>query len=309
MKIKREHKTGIIVLLALSAAIWGFNYLKGVDLFSNYNTFYAVTDNVEGVIASTPVTLKGIEIGNVEGLRFYDEMRQTMMIIRINDKYQFSKDSKIKVYGGNIMGGKSIAIVPGNDSQPATDKDTLQILKEPGMLELVNNRLTPLQDKVENALIETNKLLNGLNNVLNPKVQQSIVNSTLNLEKTLQNFNQASSEVNQLLAKNQEHFNKSFENIDKASANFVSLSDSLKQINIGNVVADLNKTIDKINISIDKLNRGEGTMAKMMNDKELYENLSKSTKELELLLKDIRNNPKRYVHFSVWGRKDKKDEK
>jgi phospholipid/cholesterol/gamma-HCH transport system substrate-binding protein len=309
MKLKREHKTGIIVLLTLIAAIWGFNYLKGKDLLNKYNTYYAITDNVEGVVKSTPVTLKGIEIGNVEGMHFYNGIEKTIITIRVKTDYAFSEDSQVKVYGGNIMGGKSVAIVPGTSSKMAIDKDTLQLLKEPGMLELVNTRLTPLQDKLELTLNETNKLLGGLNNVLNPKVQHSLINSTVSLEKMLRNFNNTSVKIDQLLAKNQDHFNKSFENIDKASANFVTLTDSLKQINIGNVVADLNKTIDKINISIDKLNRGEGTMAKMMNDKELYENLSKSTKELELLLKDIRNNPKRYVHFSVWGRKDKKEKK
>jgi len=309
MKLKREHKTAIIVILALVAAIWGFNYLKGRDLLNKYNTFYAITDNVEGIVASTPVTLKGIEIGNVEGLHFYNGIEKTMITLRVKDDYKFSKDSKIRVYGGNFMGGKSVAIVPGTSSQLAVDKDTLQIMKEPGMLELVNNRLTPLQDKFETTLIETNKLLGGLNNVLNPKVQHSLINTTADLEKMMRSLKTTTARVDRLLAKNQAHFDKSLENIDKLSANFVTLSDSLKQIQVGKLVKGLNQTIEKINISIDKMNRGDGTIAKLMNDKQLYENLAKSTKELELLLKDMRENPKRYVHFSVWGRKDKKDKK
>ncbi len=309
MKLKREHKTAIIVILALIAAIWGFNYLKGKDLLNKYNTYYAITDNVEGVVTSIPVTLKGIEIGNVEGMQFHNGIEQTIILIRVKDKYHFSEDSQIKVYGGNFMGGKSVAIVPGTSSQLAVDKDTLQILNEPGMLELVNNRLTPLQDKLEMTLNKTNKMLSGLNNVLNPKVQHSLINTTADLEIMMRSLKSTSARVDQLLVKNQEHLNQSFENIDKLSANFLMLSDSLKQIEVGSVVKGLNRTIEKINISIDKMNRGDGTMAKLMNDKVLYENLAKSTKELELLLKDMRENPKRYVHFSVWGRKDKKDKK
>ena len=209
MKIKREYKAAIIVLLALVAAIWGFNYLKGRDIFNSYNTYYAVTDNVEGVVKSTPVTIKGIQIGNVEGLQFYNGIEQTLLVLRVNASYNFAKDSKIKIYGGNIMGGKSVAVIPGSATQMAQDADTLVVLKEPGMLELVNTRLTPLQDKLESTLSKTNELLTGLNNVLNPKTQQSLINSTADVEKMIHSFKNTAAQINQLMLKNQTHIDAS----------------------------------------------------------------------------------------------------
>jgi len=309
MNIKREYKTGIIVITALVLFIWGFNYLKGKDVFKSYNTYYAVTDNVEGLVKSTPVTLKGIQIGTLEDLRFYNGIDKTLIVLNIDDDFIFSKDSKVKIYGGNIMGGKSVAIVPGTSRQMAKDGDTLQVMKMPGMFDLVNDRLTPLQDKLERILTSTDTLLLGLNNVLNPETQKHLNKGIADLETTIHHFKNTSIALDNMLKNNQKHLQTSLKNVDKITTDFSVLSDSLKQIKVGKLVNELNQTIVKLNRSLDKLNKGDGTMAKLMNDKKLYENLERSTKELELLLKDLRENPKRYVHFSIWGRKDKKKNK
>jgi phospholipid/cholesterol/gamma-HCH transport system substrate-binding protein len=306
MNIKNEYKAAFIAIVSLILFIWGFNYLKGKDILKKYNTFFAVTDNVEGLVKSTPVTLKGIQIGTLEDLKFYNGIDKTLIVLNINDEFVFSKDSKIKIYGGNIMGGKSVAIVPGNSPEMAKDGDTLTIMKMPGMFDLVNDKLTPLQDKFERILTSTDTLLLSINHILNPTTQNNIKNTLADLEITIRHFKNTTAQFDALMKNNQSHLNKSFENVDKLTSDFAVLSDSLKQIKIGEIVQNLNTTIAKLNAGLDKLNKGDGTMAKLMNDKKLYENLERSTKELELLLKDLRENPKRYVHFSIWGRKEKK---
>lgn len=307
MKIKREYKTALIVITALALFIWGFNYLKGKDIFKTYNTYYAITDNVEGIVNSTPVTLKGIQIGNVENMKFYNGLEKTMLILNIDSDYKFSKDSKVKVYGGNIMGGKSVAIVPGNSGKIAKNGDTLQVLKMPGMFDLVNDRITPLQEKLDRILSSTDTLLSGINNILNPANQKHLSTTIADLSVLTGQFKQTSYKINKLLEQNQTQLNNSLANIDKITGNFVQVSDSLKHLKTGKLVNDLNNTISKLNTSLDQLNKGNGTMAKLMNDEKLYKNLERSTKELELLLKDLREHPKRYVHFSLWGRKEKKE--
>ena len=305
MKIKREHKTALIVITALALFIWGFNYLKGKDIFKSYNTYYAVLDNVEGVVQSTPVTLKGIQIGTVDDLKFYNGIQKTMMVLNIDSHFNFAKDSKIKVYGGNIMGGKSVAIVPGTSNNMAKDGDTLAVMKMPGMFDLVNEKITPLQNKLERILTSTDTLLLGINNVFNPQTQKHLTSTIADLSVTMNRLKQSSIKLNGFMEQNQEHLNQSLANVDKITGNFAQLSDSLKQIKIKYLVNQINQSVAKLNTSLDKLNKGDGTMAKLMNDKKLYENLERSTKELELLLKDLREHPKRYVHFSLWGRKDK----
>jgi len=309
MKIKNEVKTGIVVIIALILFVWGFNYLKGKDIFKAYDTYYVITDNVEGVVKSTPVRLKGIAIGTVDDLKFYNGTNQTMIVLNINDDYVFPKDSKVKVYGGNFMGGKNVAIIPGKSQELAKDGDTLQIMKMPGLADLVNDRLTPLQEKLESIMSSTDTLLFSINNVLNSETQEHLKKSSAELETLIHHFKNSSVQLEELLVNNKEHLNQSFENLDKLSANFAVMSDSLKQIQLGKLVKDLNKSISQINLTLNKLNSGDGTAAKLINDKKLYENLERSTKELELLLKDLREHPKRYVHFSIWGKKDKKDKK
>ncbi len=309
MKIKREHKTALIVITALALFVWGFNFLKGKDIFKSYNTYYTIMDNVEGIVPSTPVTLKGIKIGSVADMKFYNGIEKTMLVLDINRDFVFSKDSKVKIYGGNIMGGKNVAIVPGTSTQMAKDGDTLQALKMPGMFDLVNDRITPLQNKLERILTSTDTLLLSINNILTPQTQQHLTNAIADLSTTIHQFKNTSVKLNSFLDKNKAHLNQSVENLDKITGDFASVSDSLKHIKIGRLVKELNQTIQKLNTSLDKVNKGNGTMAKLMNDQKLYQNLERSTKELELLLRDLREHPKRYVHFSLFGRKDKKDKK
>ena len=305
MKFKKEHKTAVIVLTALLLFIWGFNFLKGKDIFKTYDTYYTILDNVEGVVQSTPVTLKGIQIGTVEQLKFYNGLEKTMMVLNIDSHYRFPQDSKVKVYGGNIMGGKSVAIIPGKEEIMAKDGDTLAVMKMPGMFDLVNDKITPLQNKLERILTATDTLLWGINNVLNPKTQKALSSSMEDLAVVMKQLKYTMAKLDNFMTQNQEHLNNSLANLDKTTENFARLSDSLQQLDLQKTVQRLNQTVANLNKTLEKLNNGQGTMAKLMNDKKLYDNLERSSKELELLLKDFREHPKRYVHFSVWGRKDK----
>ncbi len=305
IKINRQAKTGIIVVIATLLFIWGFNYLKGKDILKSYNTYYSILDNVEGVVKSTPVTLKGIPIGTVEDLHFTPDMTNTVMVLNIDRKFIFPKDSKVKVYGGNIMGGKSVAIVPGESTEVTKDGDTLQVLKMPGMFDLVNDKITPLQNKLESSLTSLDSILQGVNNIMDKPSQDHIKSSLADLAITLKHFKNTSAQLDQTFTQNKENINLSLQNFHKISEDFSTLSDSLKQIRIGKISKELEQSIAELNRLMKNLNNPNGTTGKLMKDKELYDNLVKSTKELELLLKDLRQHPKKYVHFSIFGKKDK----
>jgi phospholipid/cholesterol/gamma-HCH transport system substrate-binding protein len=306
MQIKREHKTAVIVIIALALFIWGFNFLKGKDIFKSYNTYYSVLDNVEGIVVSTPVTLKGIQIGSVSDMKFYNGIEKTMLVLDVNKDFVFSKDSKVKIYGGNIMGGKNVSIIPGTSPEMAKDGDTLQALKMPGMFDLVNDKITPLQNKLYRILSSTDTLLLGINNILSPKTQQHLSRTIADLSTTVNQLKNTSVKLNTFWDTNGHNLSHSIQNIDKMTSDFASVSDSLKHADISGLVKNLHQTVNKLNSTLEKVNKGDGSMAKLLNDPALYQNLERSTKELQLLLKDLRENPKRYVHFSLWGRKDKK---
>jgi len=307
--INKQAKTGIIVVIATLLFIWGFNYLKGKDILKSYNIYYAVLDNVEGVVKSTPVTLKGIPIGTVEDLHFTSDMTKTVMVLNIDRDFNFSKDSQVKVYGGNIMGGKSVAIVPGKSNKYTKDGDTLQVLNMPGMFDLVNDKITPLQNKLESSLTSLDTILKNVNNTLDTPTQNNIKSGLADLAVSLKHFKNTSRKLDQIVVKNKSNIDNSLQNFHKISEDFSVLSDSLKQIKIGKISKELEQSIAQLNKTLKNLNDEKGTTGKLMKDKELYKNLTRSTKELELLLKDLRQHPKKYVHFSIFGKKDKSQTK
>ncbi len=309
MKIKKEHKTALIVITALALFVWGFNFLKGKDIFKSYDTYYSVLDNVEGVVSSTPVTLKGIQIGTIKEMKFVNGFDKTMLVLDIDRHFRFPKDSKVKIYGGNIMGGKNVAIIPGHDTQMAQDGDTLRVLKMPGMFDLVNDKITPLQNKLDRILSSTDTLLIGLNNILNPEMQNHLKQGIEDFSGSMHQVVKTTKTFNQFLDKHQQNLDHSVENVNKITENLAHISDTLNTLQIGRLVNNFNQTINKLNQSLDKLNKGKGSMAQLLNDPKLYQNLEQSTRALNLLLEDLRAHPKRYVHFSIWGKKEKTQKK
>ncbi len=304
MKLTKELKTGLLAVFAISTFILGYNYLKGSSLFQSERVFYVVYDNVEGLDTSSPVTLNGLDVGKVQEINISPTDGKLIVSFKIKRDFVFSNQSVARIYGGGIIGGKSLAIVPNYESKiPAKDGDTLQGEIEEGIMELVNDRLTPLQTKIESAVEGVDSLMFSVNEVMDPKSRKSLRESIDNLNKITSSFAVSSKSLENLLKENEQKLNNTFENLDVASQNFAKLSDSLAQINLGQMVSELETTLANFKELSENLNSGEGTLGKLMKDESLYTNLEYATKQLEELLQDIKLNPKRYIHVSVFGKK------
>jgi phospholipid/cholesterol/gamma-HCH transport system substrate-binding protein len=187
----------------------------------------------------------------------------------------------------------------------AKSGDTLRGGIKKGLTDLVGEKLTPLQQKVEKTVVSADSLLTSLNQVLDAQTKDNLKNSIANLNKTLAQFNQASISVNAILDKNKGKIDGTLTNINKVSSDFSQISDSLSKANIGQTVKNLSETLAKVDKIMEDVQSGKGTFGKMMKDEALYNHLNKTTKELELLLQDLRLNPTRYVNVSVFGKKNK----
>ena len=306
MKFTREVKTGLLALAAILLFIFGYSFLKGKNLLENDRTFYAIYDNVEGLIPSSAVTINGLVVGQVISIDFADHSGKLIVTFNVDRDFNFSKNSVAKVYGGGLIGGKSLAIIPkyerGNE---AKDQDTLPGTVEEGLLELVNDRLSPLQQKLEMAITDADTILKTLGSDAN---RQNITKIFENLNLTINEFKGVSNKLNRLLATNEKNLNKTFTNFNEVSTKLNSFSDTLSQMNVKKLTNDLEGILASFNKVSKDLESGNGSMGKLLKDKELYNNLAQSSKELELLLEDMRLNPKRYVHFSLFGRKNKEYE-
>lgn len=306
MKITREIKTAILVIASILLFIWGYSFLKGRDLFTNYKTFYVEYKSVEGLATSAPVTLNGLVIGKVSSIAINQNTGLLLVELQLKTDFPISKSSIASIYEPGFIGGKQIAILPNfNDKILAVDGQKLQGGIKMGLTDKVGDQLAPLQEKLEKVLGSTEKLISGLNNVLDQKGQQDLKLTLAELSKTVEQFHKVSMSVNELLSTNKTQINGMVTNFNKISGNFSKISDSLNKADLGKTARNLNATLARVDGIMSGLESGKGSMGKLLNDEAFYQNIKSSTKELELLLQDIRLYPTRYVNISVFGKKNK----
>lgn len=306
MKLTREIKTAILVIAAILLFIWGYSFLKGRDLFNSYTTLYAEYDSVEGLAPSAAVTINGLVIGKIEHISINPSNGKLLVEMQIKTDFPISKKSVATIYEPGFIGGKQIAIEPDFlDKTVVEQGDNLKGKVRLGMTESLSNKLVPLQDKIEKLLVNADKMLTGINNVLDKNTQDNIKKSLAELSKTMEQFHQASAGVNTLIAENKTQIGGMVSNFNKISNNFSKISDSLNKADLGKTVKSLNTTLAKVNGIMAGLEAGDGSMGKLLKDDAFYTNLSNTSRELELLLQDVRLYPTRYVNVSLFGKKNK----
>lgn len=304
--MSKEIKTAILVIAALLLVIFGYSYLKGNNLLDKSKVFYAKYDNVEGLASSSQVTINGLPVGSVLDIDFADNSGKLVVKFVVDKDFEFSRNSIARVYGGGLIGGKSLAIIPDYEKgMAAKSGDTLPGESGEGIMELVNDRLTPLQDKVEGVIVQTDSVLTSVNSVLDKDTRANLRDAIANFTNASRELKGITASLNSMLSTNEEKFERTFTNLDKMSGNFATLSDSLSQVPIGTMVADLQKVVNNFEELSNKLNSPEGTMGKLLNDEELYLNLDRTANQMGDLLQDMKLNPKRYVHFSLFGKRPK----
>lgn len=304
MKISREIKTGIIVVGGILLFLMGFSYLKSSSLFDNSKMFYAIYDNVGGLQTGTPVSINGYNVGKVNGIQFKDDSGKLLVTFSVSNEFDFSNHSKAELYDTGIIGGKGIQIIPMFDGSPmAKSGDTLISTIKPGLTDLVQKNLAPLQRKIEGAVTNADSLLINFNEVLDTKTKNDLRESIGGLNTLVKSFQGSANALNGLLVDNKESLDNSIQNINTITGNFKSLSDSISKAGLVETMKNLESTIASLDVMLAKMEKGDGTLGKLMTDEELYTNLANSSKELDLLLQDFRLNPKRYVNVSVFGKK------
>ncbi|NYJ28026.1 MlaD family protein [Allomuricauda sp. ARW1Y1] len=306
MKLSREIKTGIIVVAGIVAFLFGLSYLKSSPLFENNKTFYAVYDDVGGLQPGTQVSINGFNVGNVTDIRFKDSSGKLLVTLTVTNKFEFSKNSIAELFDTGIIGGKGLQIVPVFDDGPkAQSGDTLPSKIKPGLTELVQQKLTPLQMKVEGAVSNADSLLMNVNQILDDPTKKQLQEAIVSMNQLVGSFKASADNLNVLLENNKTQLDSSLKNVNHITSNFSKLSDSLVNADLGKTLAEFQGTVSKLNGILAKIEEGEGSLGKLHKDDALYNNLAEASRELDLLLQDFRLNPKRYVNVSVFGKKQK----
>lgn len=309
MKVTREFKTGVVAVVIIALFIWGYNFLKGLNLFNGpLKTYYTEYNNVQGLNTASEVTINGVEVGKVISIKFnQDPNKRGQLIVEfsVENDFEFSKNSIAKIYSASLMGGKSLAIVPSYEGEIAKPGDFLRGEIESDIFSSVTEKLNPLQAKVENVIVSADSLMTGLTDVLDVRSRNNLKSSIAQLNETITNIKLISESVNNLVADNDEKLAKTLSNTQALTKNLTKLSDSLVNADFGKTIKNLETSIASLSSILENIEKGNGTMGKLMYDEQMYTNLTNASKELEELLREMKEHPKRFVHFSLFGKKDK----
>jgi len=304
LNISKEIKAAIFVLTTIILFIFGFNYLKGSSLLDKQKTLYAVYDEVDGLLVGANVMINGLSIGNVTDLDFLPNSTKIVVTLKVKDKINFSSNSSATIYETGVLGGLAIAIEPiFQKGLVVKSGDTLNSNIRPGLTELINRQIEPLQRKLESTLTSVDSIFSGASYVLNKETQNDIKESINILTSAVSAINNSSLIIERTLTEKNTQINNSIDNIESISSNLSLVSKELNDFGLTSVLSNLEKSLEGINTIVDNLNSENSSLGKLISKDDVYENLNLSIENLNLLISDIKTNPKKYIHFSVFGRK------
>ena len=308
MKLSKEAKIGLATIITIGLFIWGYNFLKGKNIFTSTNTFYLVYDQLGGLKESNDVLINGYKVGQVTDLKLDNDISKKVYVkILVNKEYQIPLGSLARLSSIDFMGTKAIELILNNATEYHINGDTLKSKIGEGIMD----KVADFEEKIMRITVGLENLLNNLNNILNDEMNEKLHYTVKNLNNALGNISSLTAEngeitivlnnINKLISS----INQSLETLPGTMNNIEAVTDSLKEAQIKMLINNSAQMLENLNLIMAKVERGEGTAGKLVNNDSLYTNLSKATKELELLLIDLREHPKRYVHFSMFGKKDK----
>jgi phospholipid/cholesterol/gamma-HCH transport system substrate-binding protein len=322
IKLKKELKITLIFFVTLMMFIWGINFLKGSDLFQSRRKFYAIYDNINGLTTANPVQINGYKVGLVTKIDFYgDNSGKVLVEFTIDKSIQIPKNSIAEITS-DLLGSKSVQIMLGTGTL-AINKDTIIGKLQQGMADQISTQIAPIKDKTEHILSSLDTILLSVKGVFNLQNQQNLANSFTNIQQTLEHLSNTMNSVDFVISGNKNKISNFIASLDEISkniknnnakisniiTNFSSISDTLAKANFAQTIKSSEKAISDLQFMLDKINRGEGSLGQLAKNDTLYRNLQNSSESLNQLFKDMKAHPGRYIHFSVFGKKEKKEKK
>lgn len=294
--ITKEVRIGIAGIVALCILVYGINYLKGINMFKPESYFYVKFRNVNGLAQSSPVFADGVRVGIVRDIYYdYNQPENVIVEVEVDNQLRIPKGSTAELVP-ELMGGVRMNILLANNPRERyTVGDTI-----PGMLNNgVMEKVTQIMPAVEKMLPKLDSILTSLNTIM---ADQSIPATLHSIEKTTANLQVASGQLRVLMSNDIPQLTGKLNTIGD---NFVVISDNLKKVDYAATFQQIDNTIKNAKMITEKLNSKDNTVGLLLNDPQLYDNLNETTINAASLLKDLKEHPKRYVHFSLFGRKDK----
>ncbi len=315
MKKSRVILIGFVFILSIGIFIWGYNFLKGNDIFSQQRVFYAKYQNVGGLLSANPVLINGMQVGQVRNLYFSPDMSGEIIVeFLMSTDFPIPKNTKAVITNANLLGDKAVTFKLGNSKELAQNGDTLTGVVESTLAEAVNEELAPLKNRAEELLSSIDSLVTDLNVVFAGQAGQDLRQSFEDIRSTFGHLRSTTSNLDTLVQTQGNRIAHILSNIESVSSELEKnktsitgtlnhlnqLSDTLSKVDYQGILSNIDSTMNELHKLIENINAGQGSMGKLVVNDSLYRELNKSAAELNKLLKDIRENPKRYVKFSLF---------
>ncbi|MEH6307117.1 MlaD family protein [Olivibacter sp. CPCC 100613] len=314
MKISNETKVGILATVAIAVLIIGYSFLKGNDVFTSENKFYASYDRVDGLSVSKPVMVNGYQIGRVSKMNLQPN-GEILTEFKIKQDYAIPSNTIARIASTDLLGGKAIVFELGDSKDYAQDGDTLKANIQRNILEQVE----PVQKKAEAVVAVLDSVLSSINNTINADFQRNFNRSIASIANTLNTLEHTTTQVDAIVGTQRTKLSNILSNVESISANFKdngeritsiltnleSVTDQVAKANFQETIQSANTAVADLQHIVDNINNGKGSVGLLLNDEELYNNLNNASKNLDCLMIDLREHPSKYVHFSVFGKKDK----
>lgn len=303
MRISKEVKVALLGIAAAVALYFGFTFLKGSNILSKSRTFYAVYDSVDGLTISNPVLLNGVKVGIVQEVQLLPERKNQIVVTMDIDKNIDIGDSTVaNLSSSSILGGKAITLVMGANARRYEGEDTLISHVEKSITDMLTAKAMPLMGSVDSTLLKINSFFDK--------------DAKKSLQATMLNAQASTEAMKNILIMNQRNLNEITTNLseltyslkstqrkfDRLAGNLTTITDTLKNSEINEAIRNMNATVTEAQLAVKKFNQNTGTLGKLMNDDSLYNNLNSTAQNMDALMVDLKANPKRYVHFSVFGK-------
>lgn len=306
--MKTEFKVGLFGLLVLVILFFGIKFLKGSDIFQKENVYYATYNDVSGMLVSSNVFINGLRVGYVKEITTTNERADNFVVaFTVRSDIKIPKDSKILLFSSDLLGSKALKLQLGNSSKIISDGDTIKSDKELGMLDNLGASISPMMNNLDS-------ILSSLNNILNIQNQNSLQNTIANIETTTERLGNITTNLDNLMSSEKTKLAKIIENTESITSNLKdnnqkltniiqnvdNIVDSAAKANIGTTLIETGKSIEKLNTVLSVIEKGKGNVGLLINDEELYKSLDNSAKNLNKLIEDIKENPKKYINVSVF---------
>ncbi len=320
MKLTKTSKIGILVVVCLTLLFWGINFLKGRDIFRTEKVYYARYQNVGGLTATTLVTLNGLKIGYVREIYFAEDLSGDLIVkIALRNNFPLPVGTSAQIASSDLLGSKVVKINLGKSTKLLSPNDTLASQMDVDIMQQVSDQLAPIKAKAERLIVNLDSIVSKAASILNNDSQHNITESLRQIHQTMTNLEKISSTLNDVVTGQKKNLTTTFSNISVISSNlktnsgqlghimdnFSVLSDSLARLQINKTVEHINMTVMDLNKIMSKIDTSKGSLGLLINDPKLYQNINYSSENLNRLLVDFKQNPKRYIHFSAFdfGRK------